>query len=159
MKLGIISDTHGYLDPQVHSIFHGVDAIIHAGDVEDDDILIELQTIAPVTTVRGNMDRYGRLAQQQDFIGTSFGDMRFFIVHDIGSPLAVRPRLQRIIERYLPHAIVFGHTHQPYSAYIRNVLFFNPGSARHGRGGSKKSVGLINILNSQCLGEIIPLKD
>ncbi|MCP4398097.1 MAG: metallophosphoesterase family protein [bacterium] len=155
MKLGIISDTHGYLNPHIHSIFHGVEAIIHAGDIEGEDILIELQTIAPVTAVRGNMDRFGRLARQDEFIGTSFGGMRFFIVHDIGSPLAVKPRLQRSIECYLPHAIVFGHTHKPYSAYIHNILYFNPGSASQGRSEKKNSVGLITLRNSQCRGEII----
>ena len=159
MKLGIISDTHGYLDPKIHSIFHGVDQIIHAGDIEDEDILIELQTIAPVTAVRGNMDRFGRLARQREFIGTHFDRIRFFIVHDIGSPLAVKPRLRQVIDRYLPHVIVFGHTHQPYSAYIHNILYFNPGSASRGRGGNKNSVGLLSLQNSQCDGEIIPLND
>ena len=158
MKLGIISDTHGYLDPQIHSIFQGVEAIIHAGDIEDEDILIELQAIAPVTAVRGNMDRFGRLTRQREFIGTSFDGTRVFIVHDIGSPLAVKPRLRQSIERYLPHVVVFGHTHQPYSAYLRNVLYFNPGSASHGRGGKKNSVGLLSCKNSQCTAEIISLK-
>lgn len=159
MKLGIISDTHAYLNPQIHSIFHDVEAIIHAGDIENEDILIELQTIAPVTAVRGNMDHFGRLARQQEFIGTSFGGMRFFIVHDIGSPLAVKPRLRQAIDRYLPHVIIFGHTHQPYSASIHNILYFNPGSASRGRGGKKNSVGILSLRNSQCSNEIIPLED
>jgi hypothetical protein len=157
MTLGIISDTHGYLNPQVHSIFQGVEAIVHAGDIEDEDILIELQTIAPVTAVRGNMDRFGRLARQEEFLGSSFGSMRVFVVHDIGSPLAVKPRLRQAIAHYLPHVVVFGHSHQPYSAFIGDILYFNPGSASRGRGGSHNSVGLLTFTNSQCAGEIIPL--
>lgn len=158
MTLGIISDTHGYLNPQVHSIFHGVEAIVHAGDIEDEDILVELQTIAPVTAVRGNMDRFGRLARQREFIGAGFGGMRVFVVHDIGSPQTPRPRLKSSIERYLPHVVIFGHTHRSYSAWIRNVLYFNPGSASHARGGEKNSVGLLSFRNSQCSAEIIPFE-
>ena len=159
MRLGVISDTHGWLDPQIHTLFQGIDAILHAGDIEDEDTLIELQTIAPVTAVRGNMDRYGRLSLHDEWIGTSFGSLRVFLVHDLGSPLSVRPRLRQSIDRYLPHVVVFGHTHQPYSAFQRSILYFNPGSASRARGGHPNSVGLLTFENSQCSGEIIPLKN
>lgn len=62
MKLGLISDTHGYLHPRIHDLFSDVDEILHAGDIDSDDVLIELQAIAPVTAVRGNMDMRGRVA-------------------------------------------------------------------------------------------------
>ena len=54
--LGIISDTHGVLSPEVHNLFAGVDQIIHAGDIGGEDILFELETIAPVVAVYGNTD-------------------------------------------------------------------------------------------------------
>ena len=61
MKIGILSDTPGYLNNRVHTLLNEVDEIIHAGDIGNDDILVELETIAPVTAVRGNMDRSGRI--------------------------------------------------------------------------------------------------
>ena len=56
MKIGVISDTHGYLDPRVESLFQGVDHILHAGDIGYASIILELEFIAPVTAVNGNND-------------------------------------------------------------------------------------------------------
>ena len=157
MKLGIISDTHGYLNNQIYTLFDGVDAIIHAGDIGDETVLIELRTIAPVTAVRGNMDRFGHPATYQEFVAKAFGGKRFFIVHDIGSPYAVKSHLFKSIQHYAPHVIIFGHTHIPYTSYIHDVLYFNPGSASRGRSGKKASVGLIQISNSHTTETICPL--
>jgi len=158
MKLGIISDTHSYLPNQVHQLFEGVDAILHAGDIGNDNVYVELQTIAPVTAVRGNMDRYGRPATFREFIGTSFDGKRIFLVHDLGSPHSIKPSLLRSINAYLPHIVIFGHTHIPYSATIHSMFYFNPGSARQGRSGTKASVGIIEILHSYMTHSIIPLE-
>jgi putative phosphoesterase len=159
MKLGVISDTHGHLDQQIHSIFEGVDEIIHAGDIGNDDVLIELQTLAPVTAVRGNMDRFGRPATYQEFLTCTFEGRRFFLVHDLGSPHAIKKHLLLPIQRYAPHVIIFGHTHRPYLASFMDVLYFNPGSASQARGGKNRSVGIIEILNSTATGKIFPLED
>ena len=142
MKLGIISDTHGHLHNQVFSLFGGVDNIIHAGDIGNEDIIIELQAIAPVTAVRGNMDRFGKSATYQEFIARPFDGIRFFIVHDIGSPYCVKKHLLHPIQHYSPHVIIFGHTHKPHTEYINDVLYFNPGSSSQGRSGKKRSVFL-----------------
>ena len=157
MKLGIISDTHNHLSPRVHELFAGVEAIIHAGDVEREDIVIELETIAPVTVVRGNMDNFGRMALNAPYLAKTFGGVRLFIVHDIGSPQAIRPRLLSIIEGYAPHVVIFGHTHKPFSSMVNGALFFNPGSATQARGGHKKSVGIIEIQDSRPVGHIIEI--
>jgi putative phosphoesterase len=157
MKLGIISDTHGHLSPRVHELFVGVDAIIHAGDFGKDDIFIELETIAPVTAVRGNMDRFGKIALHDDVLARSFDGIRFFIVHDIGSPYSIRPRLLSSIEHYAPHVVIFGHTHKPFSSTVNGMLFFNPGSATQARGGHKKSVGIIEIQDSRPVGHILEI--
>ncbi len=157
MKLGIISDTHGQIDNRIHAMFEGVEYIIHAGDVGKEDIIIELETVAPVTVVRGNMDRYGRLARSQEFIAKSFGGVRFFVVHDIGSPDSIKSRLLIPIRKYSPHVVIFGHTHKPFTSYFQDILYFNPGSASQGRGGKKRSVGIIEIINSHPTGKILEL--
>lgn len=158
MKLGILSDTHGHLNPRVHDLFTGVDAIIHAGDVGKDDIVLELETIAPVTAVQGNMDRFGRMAMNDRYLAHAFDGVRFFIVHDIGSPYAILPGPLTIIERYAPHVVIFGHTHKPFFHTVNGMLFFNPGSATQARGGKKKSVGLVEIQDSRPVGRIVELE-
>lgn len=159
MKLGIISDTHGHLHSKIHTLFNGVDEIIHAGDIGKEDILFELQTIAPVTAVRGNMDRYGVTRSYREFLAPSFAGVQFFIVHDIGTPAVIKRHLLLFIKKYRPRVVVFGHTHKPYIKYLGDVLYFNPGSARSGRSGSNASIGILEIINSQVSGEIIPLTE
>ncbi len=157
MKLGIISDTHGRLDKRVHKLFDGVDSIIHAGDVGNEEIVMELETIAPVTAVHGNMDRFGRVAAYQEFVARAFDGIRFFIVHDIGSPYTTRSHLLQPIQHYSPQVIIFGHTHTPCTVYFNNTLYFNPGSASQGRSGKKQSVGIIDIIHSHPEPKILPL--
>lgn len=158
MKLGILSDTHGHLPVQVHSLFAEVDAILHAGDIGNDNILLELQTIAPVIAVRGNMDRSGATASYQDFLVTSFDGVPFLLVHDLGfPPTVIKKRIQEMIRKYAPQVVVFGHTHKPYLRYLGNILYFNPGSAMSGRAGKPESVGILEIHHSQVEAAIIPL--
>ena len=130
MRLGIISDTHGLLRPQVHEIFKQVDRILHAGDVggEGTDILDELALIAPVTAVYGNVDGAlrGRLNGTAEEMIDGF---RFVITH--GHELGARVTPEHLKERFGDaDVIVFGHTHK---AVIRDFPDFsvaiNPGSA------------------------------
>ncbi|OGT98974.1 MAG: hypothetical protein A2085_08425 [Gemmatimonadetes bacterium GWC2_71_10] len=130
MRLGIISDPHGLLRPQVHEIFKQVDRILHAGDVggEGTDILDELALIAPVTAVYGNVDGAlrGRLNGTAEEMIDGF---RFVITH--GHELGARVTPEHLKERFGDaDVIVFGHTHK---AVIRDFPDFsvaiNPGSA------------------------------
>jgi len=130
LRLGIISDTHGLLWPQVHEIFKQVDRILHAGDVggEGTDILDELALIAPVTAVYGNVDGAlrGRLNGTAEEMIDGF---RFVITH--GHELGARVTPEHLKERFGDaDVIVFGHTHK---AVIRDFPDFsvaiNPGSA------------------------------
>ncbi|MBD3309177.1 YfcE family phosphodiesterase [candidate division KSB3 bacterium] len=157
MTLGIIADTHGQLDTQVHTLFDHVDEIIHAGDIGGDEIIIELQTIAPVTAVRGNMDRVGKTATYHEFLTRTFGGIRFFIVHDLGFPQTIKAHLQRVIRSYAPHVVIFGHTHIPSMTSLQETLYFNPGSAHHGRRGHPRSLGLIDITDSHVEGRLLSL--
>ena len=157
MFIGIISDTHGHLHSKIPTLFSDVDEIIHVGDIGKEDILFELRAIAPVTAVRGNMDRYGATRSYREFLAPSFAGVQFFIVHDIGTPSVIKRHLLPFIEMYKPRVVVFGHTHKPYVKYLGDILYFNPGSAKSGRSGSKASIGIIELVNSLVSGEIIPL--
>jgi putative phosphoesterase len=158
MKLGVLSDTHGHIHPHIHTLFQKVDAIIHAGDIGNDDILIELETIAPVTAVRGNMDKIGRPAAFNEFVIAAFDGITCFITHDLGAPPTLKKHFHPIIERYLPQVIIFGHTHKPYSRRIGDVLYFNPGSATSGRSVHNQTVGIISITKGRLTHSIVHLQ-
>ena len=157
MKLGLISDTHGYLHPRIHDLFSGVDEILHAGDMDTDEVLIELQTIAPVTAVRGNMDMRGRVAVQHELLLHTCDGMRMLLVHDLTLPHHLKRAVAEAMRQHAPHIVVFGHTHVPYWAHHQDVLYINPGSASKGRQGSGQRVALLEIVNGRVTGQHLPL--
>ncbi len=128
MRLGIISDTHGLLRPEVFEVFAKVDHIIHAGDVGKDEILDELEAIAPVTAVFGNVDMSDVKRRTRDVAEVEIDDARFVITHGhlIGSPTPEK------LKAKWPDAdvIVYGHTHKPLIKDFPDFsVVINPGSA------------------------------
>jgi putative phosphoesterase len=129
--VGVLSDTHGYLNPAIVSLFKGVDHIIHAGDVVDAQTLQQLRCIAPLTAVSGNMDR-GDLAESlpKEATGT-VGDVGFVVAHKRKRLLKrlaagkVNPQLRDARLQL----VVFGHEHVPAAEWIDGVLHLNPGTA------------------------------
>ena len=98
MKIGVISDTHGFLDPRVFELFTGVSHILHAGDIGPDALIAELETIAPVTAVIGNTDSSSlfQLTETATLAG------RKFLVHHIVDPYALREELRLRVARECP---------------------------------------------------------
>ena len=141
MKIGVISDTHGYLDPKVESLFQGVDHILHAGDIGFASIILELEFIAPVTAVLGNNDA-----------GLSFKETesvelggRKIIVHHIVNPRELSDKLSHRIRRERPDLVVFGHTHKPYSETVNGIHFFNPGYAGKPKFGADRILAILEL--------------
>lgn len=141
MKIGVISDTHNYFDPQLPKLFAGVEHILHGGDIGLPRIVRELEQIAPVTPVGGNTDDPGfgydltRLAELEG---------RKFLVHHIVNPHSLTEPLQERIARHRPEVVVFGHTHKPFCETERGILFFNPGYAGKARFGMERSVAILH---------------
>jgi putative phosphoesterase len=153
MKIGVISDTHGHLDPRVEKIFSDVDHILHAGDIGYASIILELQLIAPVTAVLGNCD---------DNIGYPLFQtidlaQRKFLVHHIVSPREWSDPLKARIVKDQPHVVVFGHTHRKSAETVRGVFFFNPGYAGKPKLGAERSVALLHLDNEKIRHEFIAL--
>jgi putative phosphoesterase len=153
MKLGIISDTHGFLDPRVEKIFAGVDHIFHAGDIGNPVIELELKFISPVTVVLGNVD--GDLHFKETEV-VELADKKF-LVHHIVNPRALSDSLKSRIHRHRPDAVIFGHTHKPFAETIDGVFFFNPGYAGKPRFGMERSVALLHLDGPEPRPEFISL--
>ena len=139
MKIGVISDTHGHLDPRVKALFAGVDHILHAGDIGSSWIIVELGQIAPVTAVLGNNDS-GLPFRETEVV--LLNTNRFLVHHIVDVQRPAPPIHQRII-REKPRVVVFGHTHKPYSETIGTTLYFNPGYAGKPRFGWDRSVAIL----------------
>ncbi len=154
MKLGIISDTHNYFDPQIPKFFAGVDHILHGGDIGLPRILLELEEIAPVTAVCGNTDdpAFGyRLTEVVELGG------RKFLLHHIVNPHALSEDLDRRIQRERPAVVVFGHTHKPFCETIGSTLFLNPGYAGQQRFKLERSAAILHVQNGQFRTEYFKL--
>jgi putative phosphoesterase len=122
LRIGIISDTHGLLRPEVEAPLAGVAHIFHAGDIGSPSVIAGLQQIAPVIAIRGNVDT-GRWAEHYpETQMMTLGGRRVYVLHDIKT-LRLDPVSSGI------DVIVCGHSHRPRIETIRGVLYLNPGSA------------------------------
>lgn len=130
-RIGVISDTHGYLDPAVLEVFTGVDLIIHAGDIMDPAIVTALETVAPVTAVAGNMDAGHPTSQLPTEVAGEVAGVRFAVGHKrkrLGKRLAAGEVTGTPSGGTLD-LVVYGHEHEPQIAWVKGTLFLNPGTA------------------------------
>jgi putative phosphoesterase len=144
--IGLISDTHGLVRPQVHEALAGVALILHAGDVGGDEILDELAVIAPVHAVYGNTDAPGdpRLREAIDLVVDGVS-IHVSHGHEVGSPTPAR-----LLARYAAQVIVYGHTHRQLVANVGGRLVVNPGAAGARRFKLEPSVARLTIVNGHA---------
>ena len=148
--LGVISDTHGLLRPEVRAIFASVDRIIHAGDIDDGMVLQLLAAMAPVTAVRGNCDRGSWSRALPEHATLTIDGFAIHVLHDIGQ-IGIDAKAEGIA------AVVCGHTHRPANEKHDGVLHFNPGSAGPRRHGCPVSLGKLHVGPRGVRGELITL--
>lgn len=151
MLLGIVSDTHGLLRPEVPPLLHGVDRILHLGDVGDMRIVETLERIAPVTAVRGNVDRGPEV---RDLPGTAVveaGGVTLYLLHVIEA-LDLDPAAAGV------GAVLYGHTHRPEIRWAPDgVLYLNPGSCGPRRFDLPVTVARVRVVEGRLEPEIIPV--
>jgi len=152
--IGLISDTHGLVRPQVHTALAGVELILHAGDVGGDEVLDELALIAPVLAVYGNTDAPGD-PRLREAIDRTYGGVSVHVSHghEVGSPTPAR-----LLERYAAQVIVYGHTHRQHVAQVDGRLVVNPGAAGAKRFKLEPSVARLRIENERAEVELVPLE-
>jgi len=153
--VGLISDTHGLVRADVHRALAGVELILHAGDVGGDEVLDELELIAPVLAVYGNTDAPGdpRLAAS---IERTIGGLRIHVSHghELGSPTP-----KKLLENYAADVIVYGHTHQQFVSHADGRLVVNPGAAGPRRFKLEPSVARLTITAGRSDVTLVPLGD
>jgi len=150
--VGVISDTHGLLRPEVIMELTGSDLIIHAGDIGGPEILDRLRKIASVVAVRGNADRGPWAKALPTAESVRVAAMDLYVLHDV-SDLDLDPRAAGF------HAVISGHSHQPRIEHRNGVLFLNPGSAGPRRFTLPVSVARIHVRDSKLEVEIVQLND
>lgn len=155
IRVGIVSDTHGLLRPELFQLFAGVDHILHAGDIGPAGLLTDLRALAPVTAVWGNTDDWEIHDQVPEIAEVRLGDVHTVVVHgqQFGSPTPAA-----LSERF-PDAglIVFGHSHEPLIERHGEILCVNPGSAGARRFRLPVSAALAEIRGATVEARLVSL--
>jgi hypothetical protein len=150
--IGVISDTHGLLRPEALDALRGSEHIIHAGDVGKPEILDQLAEIAPVTAVRGNIDKgtWARTLPETQVVELS--GISIYVLHDLGR-LDLKPQAAGF------NVVISGHSHVPKQEIRDGVLYFNPGSAGPQRFKLPVTVGRLISEGESVRAEIIRIAE
>jgi putative phosphoesterase len=150
MIIGVISDTHGLLRPEAVQLLRGSEHIIHAGDIGAPEIIGELEKIAPVTAIRGNVDTQPWARRFAETEVVELEGFHIYVIHDANA-LDLNPRAAGFA------AVISGHSHQPKQETKDGVLYFNPGSAGPRRFKLPVSVGRLVTADGKMSGEILEI--
>ena len=148
--VAVISDTHGLLRPEAVEALRGAKHIIHAGDIGGPEILEKLAAIAPVTAVRGNIDKAPWTRNLPKTEVLEIGGASIYVLHDL-SILDLNPKAAGF------NVVVSGHSHIPKHETRDGILYFNPGSAGPRRFKLPVSVGKLIVEEGMVRGELIRL--
>ncbi|MCB0217104.1 MAG: metallophosphoesterase family protein [Chloroflexi bacterium] len=146
-RIGLVSDTHGWLDPKLLEHFTGLDAILHAGDIGDPAILTALAALAPTVAVRGNIDG-GRLLDLPLAALVDLGRprrLRIALLHIAGNPARPSRDARALLERARPNLLVVGHSHIAVAGRVGALTWINPGAAGHHGIHDERSAFLLEV--------------
>ena len=146
--IGVISDTHGLMRAEALAALHDCDAIVHAGDIGKPEVLEQLADLAPLTAIRGNVDKWA--ADLPDTAVFTLARKRFYVIHDLNE-LDLDPRSAGFA------AVISGHSHVPKSETRDGVLYLNPGSAGPRRFRLPVAVARIRMHQDGIEAELVTL--
>lgn len=130
MKIGVLSDTHGFFSPQLPGLFEAVDLIVHAGDIGNEDVITALEIIAPVKAVSGNVDTHPLSTRYPRVQLLLLNGIQCYVTHDFDE--STLPPIFHLRDIRL---VIYGHTHHSSWRQNNGIRMLNPGSAgRKGRG-------------------------
>jgi uncharacterized protein len=148
--IGVISDTHGLLRPEAVATLRGSEHIIHAGDIGAPEILDQLAAIAPVTAVRGNIDKGAWARKMPETAVAKFGGISIYVLHDLAQ-LDLKPEAAGF------RVVIYGHSHIAKQEARNGVLYFNPGSAGPRRFKLPVSVGRLRVEDGKVRFELVTI--
>jgi len=148
--IGVISDTHGLLRPEALQALRGSEHIIHAGDVGAPEILDRLSQIAPVTAIRGNVDKEPWARRLAETEVVELGGISIYVLHDLAR-LDLKPEAAGF------GVVIYGHSHVPKQETKNGVLYLNPGSAGARRFKLPVTMGRITVSGGEIAAEILVL--
>lgn len=151
MIIGVISDTHGLLRPEAVELLRGSEHIIHAGDIGALEIIPELERIAPVTAIRGNVDTQPWARKFPETEVVELDGLHIYVIHDANA-IDLNPKAAGFA------AVISGHSHQPKQEIRDGVLYFNPGSAGPRRFKLPISVGRLEIVGGKMSAETLEVR-
>jgi putative phosphoesterase len=136
MKIGLLSDTHSFLDPMIFEYFKNCDEIWHAGDIGDSEIIHLIEKVKPLKAVFGNIDNKELQNSLPEDLWFSCEGLRIWMTHIGGAPPNYNPRVKKILKEKVPDVFICGHSHilrvKKDPAY-KDMLYVNPGAAgNHG---------------------------
>jgi putative phosphoesterase len=150
LRVGVVSDTHGLLRAEARAFLTGCDYIIHGGDVGDAAVLDELESLAPLTAVRGNNDKQPWAKNLHETELIRVGGVFVYVIHDL-SQLDIDPAALGV------RAVIFGHSHKPLIEERAGILYVNPGSCGPKRFKLPISVGELLVEGSNVRARIAEL--
>lgn len=136
MKIGLLSDTHSFLDPMIFEYFKNCDEIWHAGDIGDPEIIHLIEKVKPLKAVFGNIDNKELQNSLPEDLWFPCEGLRIWMTHIGGAPPNYNPRVKKILKEKVPNIFICGHSHilrvKKDPAY-KDMLYINPGAAgNHG---------------------------
>jgi len=145
MKIGVLSDTHGWLDPAVYEHFANVDEIWHAGDAGNIGVIKELEAFKPLRAVWGNCDGFEVRNASGEYLSFTVGGKKVLLIHIGGYPGRYDLRARDLIQMHKPDIFVCGHSHIVKVIYdkVNSMLCINPGSA--GKTGIHKVMTMLRF--------------
>lgn len=151
MIVGVISDTHGLLRPEALELLRGSEHILHAGDMGAPEIVPELEKIAPVTAIRGNVDVQAWAQRYPATEVVELGGATFYLIHDVNA-LDLDPKAAGFT------AVISGHSHQHRQETRSGVLYFNPGSAGPRRFNLPITLGRLRVSDGVIEVHVLDVK-
>lgn len=150
MLIGVISDTHGLLRPEALEALRGSEHIIHAGDVGDPEIFKTLSALAPLTAIRGNIDKSPWARRLPETEVVELGGIAIYVLHDLAQ-LDLKPEAAGF------KVVISGHSHVPKQETRNGVLYFNPGSAGPRRFKLPVSMGRLTVTDGRVEAKVVTL--
>lgn len=154
MKIGVISDTHDYIQPKVYEVFSDVELILHAGDIGTEDVITSLEALAPVRAIHGNVDGFPLSTRYPEELRLSISGVNILVLHiftGVNSPQVDAARASFSDSKL--DLVIYGHSHRAQLERCEDVLLFNPGAAGRRRFSLRPAVGLVKI---SAPGKFVP---